>query len=695
MMLFKLSFQNIKKSFKDYAVYFFTLILGVAIFYVFNALESQTVLLNVSKQTKSIIELMMNSLSVVSVFIAFVLGFLIIYASRFLMKRRHKEFGIYMTLGMSKGSISKILLFETIGIGIISLVVGLFLGVLASQMMSVVVANSFEADMTKFTFVFSKVSLVKTLIYFSIMYLCVMIFNTISVSKCKLIDLLSSNKKSEKVTLRNPILCSFIFAIGVGCLSFAYYKVTIGVDTLQDAKEIFLPIILGLVSTFLIIWSLSSVLLRIVKCSKNFYYHHLNSFIVRQISSKINTAVMSMSVITIMLFVTICVLSSALSIKNSMTYNLKTLAPLDIQIVKRMDLDQKSTITGMPYKDIMESNDFIDTKLDIVESLSQAGFDSEMYFQDVYDFYTYEIPNVTLETTLGSAYDSIKEKYPFMKYDTTERFIYVSDYNRLAEIYQKPTFKLNDNEYILLADYASVFEIREAGLLANTPIVIEGSSFYPKYQECQDGFVEMSSGHINAGIFLLPDSANISEYRGENILLANYKASTDEEKKSIEEKVDALSKTSYFQNLTYSKISANTKISIYENSIGLSAMVTFIGLYLGIIFLISSAAILALKELSESADNKIRYQMLRKLGCDEGMIKKALFRQILLFFLFPLLFAIIHSIFGIQFCNYILETFGSEKLLTSIVMTAVFLVFIYGGYFLLTYFCSKNIIRER
>ena len=98
MMLFRLSLQNIKKSFKDYAIYFFTLILGVAIFYLFNSLESQTVLLNVSSRTKEIIELMMNMLSGVSVFVALVLGFLIIYASRFLMKRRNQEFGVYLTL---------------------------------------------------------------------------------------------------------------------------------------------------------------------------------------------------------------------------------------------------------------------------------------------------------------------------------------------------------------------------------------------------------------------------------------------------------------------------------------------------------------------------------------------------------------------------------------------------------------------
>ena len=105
MTTIKLSFRNIKKSFKDYAIYFFTLILGVAIFYVFNSIESQTVLLDVTQSTYEVIEMMTNMLSAASVFVAFILGFLIIYASRFLMKRRNKEFGIYMLLGMSKRKI--------------------------------------------------------------------------------------------------------------------------------------------------------------------------------------------------------------------------------------------------------------------------------------------------------------------------------------------------------------------------------------------------------------------------------------------------------------------------------------------------------------------------------------------------------------------------------------------------------------
>ena len=124
-MLCKLSLKNIKKSIKDYAIYFFTLILGVAIFYVFNALESQTVLMDVSSSTKEIIKLMMTMLSSVSIFVSFILGFLIIYASRFLMKRRNKEFGVYLTLGMSKRKISMILFFETLFIGFYHLLLDL------------------------------------------------------------------------------------------------------------------------------------------------------------------------------------------------------------------------------------------------------------------------------------------------------------------------------------------------------------------------------------------------------------------------------------------------------------------------------------------------------------------------------------------------------------------------------------------
>ncbi len=685
-MLFKLAFKNIKKSVSDYAIYFFTLVLGVAIFYVFNAIDSQTAMMKVSESTKDIIDLMLNMLSGVSVFVSFVLGFLIIYASRFLMKRRNKEFGIYMTLGMSKGKISKILVVETFLIGLLSLVVGLLLGSALSQVMSVIVANMFEADLTEFTFVISTNAIIKTIIYFGIMYLLVMIFNTISVSRCKLIDLINANKKTETVKLKNPYLCIVIFVIAVVMLGYAYYQVTGNVENLRETWQIFLPIGLGAVGTFLLFFSLSGLVLRVLQHFKKFYYKGLNSFTIKQFSSKINTTVFSMTVICLMLFVTICVFSSCMSMKNAMTSNLQELAPIDIQLLKTKNIPREF-IEEYGYNEQQVNNSYIS----IEDDLKSVGFNINDYYKDIVDINTYTTNELTVRSTLGSAYEEVYKKYPFMTYDAIEEIVTVSDYNKVAKLLGLDTYTIDSDEYLVIADYDNMVDVRNMALELETPITIDGKTYYPKYDKCMDGFLEISNSHINDGVFIVPDSAVSNLTVEEEYMYANYKADTEEEKQEIEDLL--LSKSDALLNIG-STISAGTRLSIYEGSVGLGALVTFIGLYLGVIFLISSAAILALKELSEATENKERFKMLRKIGADEKIINKALFRQIAIFFLAPLVIAIIHSIFGIMFCNYILETFGNESLLLAIVLTALLLVVIYGGYLLITYYCSKRIIKE-
>lgn len=685
MMLCKLSLKNIKKSFKDYAIYFFTLILGVAIFYVFNAIDSQTVMMDVTSSTREIIKLMTNMLSGVSVFVSFILGFLIIYASRFLIKRRNKEFGIYLTLGMSKRKISMILFFETLFIGIISLAVGLLIGVILSQFMSLLVANMFDANMTKFTFIFSSSACLKTIIYFAIMYLLVMIFNTINISKCKLIDLLYGDKKSETIKLKNSIICIIVFIIAACALGYAYYLVTGGFEHLDTADKIFKPIILGVISTFFIFWSLSGLILKFVMSIKSLYYKGLNSFTLRQISSKINTTVFSMTVICLMLFVTICVLSASLTLKNSLQANVNKLSPADIQLSKRMNLNENSLNDGYTKEEIDNSS------LDIRDTFKEVNFNIEDYFKEYVEINIYQTEDLTLNHTLGSRLDSIKDKYLFLKYDSKEDIMKLSDYNKIAKFYGNKEYTLGANEYMIVADFELMVNVRNIALENNESINVFGTNLKPKYTECQDGFIEISSQHINTGIIIVPDSIVDENYKAYNVVTANYKATNKDDKIEVENRILKTISNSVSSTL----LSNNTKLDITEASMGLGALVTFIGLYLGIIFLISSAAILALKELSESSDNKERFKMLRKIGTDEKMLNKALFRQIAIFFMFPLLIAIVHSVFGIMFSVKILEIFGNDELLPSIVMTSIFLVIIYGGYFLLTYFCSKNIIKER
>ncbi len=683
-MLFKLSLKNIQKSIKDYAIYFFTLILGVAIFYVFNAIDDQTVMMNVSKATYEIIKLLTNILSGVSIFVSFILAFLIIYASRFLIKRRNKEFGIYLTLGMSKRKISLILFFETLIIGIMSLVVGLGIGFLLSQLMSILVANMFEADLTQFKFIFSKGACIKTLIYFSIMYFVVMIFNTINISKCKLIDLIQANKKSEKIKLKNPYLCTIIFIISCIILGYAYYLVTGGLDKLTNANGVFIPIILGAISTFFIFWSLSGLLLKILMSMKKIYYKGLNSFTLRQFSSKINTTVFSMTVICLMLFITICILSSAISMKNSMTANLKKLAPADIEMTKKVNISS----TNQYYS----QEEIEDAKISLEETLNRLEFNINTNFKDIIQFNTYTINDLTLKSTLGEYYQIAKKKYPLLLYDKEETLIKISDYNKMAKLFHLKEYSLKSDEYIVVANYKELSQIRDEGLKRKTKITINNKIYHPKYSKCMDGFYEMNSSYANLGFLIFPDNVVNGAIKEEEILIANYKANNAKQKKIIDNRVEEMDKKEYIRNTT---LEARPRTYIAEASVGLGAMVTFIGLYLGIISLISCAAILALKELSESSDNIEKFKMLRRIGVDEKAIHKALFRQIGIFFMFPLLIAIIHSIFGIKFCNFILSAFGNEKMIESIMITAVFIIAIYGGYFLVTYICSKNIIKEK
>ena len=696
-MLFKLSIRNMKKSFKDYAIYFLTLVLGVAIFYMFNSLDSQQAMLQVSESTREMIKLMIETLGMISVFIAIVLGLLIVYANNFLVNRRKREFGIYMTLGMGRKQISSIILLETILIGIISLAVGLFIGIFASQFMSVLVAKLFEADMTEFTFVFSKDACVKTCIYFAVMYIAVIIFNTLTISRYKLINLLTAVRKNEKVKMKNPIISILVFIISAVILGYAYYLVTGGVRELRTADALLKPILMGIVGTIGIFWSLSGFILRVIQSSKNVYLKGTNMFVLRQLNNKINTNIVSMTVICLMLFMTISVLSGSLSIKSALDSELVKFTPVDVNLYKPAYLPESYVNSYTKNTIYYTEEQKEDSRHSISYTLETNGYDMNN-LKDIVEIPIYALPKWTMKYSLGEYYESTKSQYPMLSYDMSEQIIKVSDYNKIAKLYGEGEYSLNDDEYIVLCNYEQMEDIRNQTLNTNSNIEVNGKIYHSKYNECKDGFVYMATTEANAGIILVPDTFELKDEDTEQYLLvANYNAETDEEKQEIENTLIGTGNPEFFKNIEEKGIELEglSKISIMESSKGLATIIIFIAIYLGIIFLIASSAILALKQLTESSDNKQRYTILRKIGCDEKMINQALFRQIFIFFMMPLILAMIHSIFGIKFILSMLEVLASpDELLPSIIVTAIIIGIIYGLYFLATYLGSKNIIKE-
>ena len=674
MTLSKLAVKNIRKSIKDYSIYFFTLVIGVIIFYVFNAIESQSIALSVSKRAYETIELMNQFLSSVSVFVAIVLGGLIIYASRFLIKRRNKEFGVYLTLGMSKRKMSVMLFFETLLIGVISLFVGLILGVAVSQLMSVMVAGSFEADMSRFNFVFSPKAAVKTGIYFGIMYVVVMIFNTVSVGKCKLIDLLHGDKKSERMSLKNPIVCAVIFVLSAALLGFAYYRM-INILKMNDVKQVGFVLLMGAVSTFFIFWSVSGMMLTLFKGMKGVYFKKLNSFTLRQFSYKANTMVISMTVICLMLLLTIVLLGTAFSMSRSLNGNIKKLLKCDLYLYKGMDVSEDVSAD--------------ETESGILKDLSDNGFEADN-FSDMVKYYVYGEDGLTEGSYCGEYIKELTDNYLFVREENLLMIMKESDYNKVAELIGQEKIDIEGDEYVIVGNFEPSLEVRNRLLKENKKITVNGNELNPKFDHCINGMVSMIGTPSEEGMYIVPDDVVSEDMRRYERVLANYKEGSDAQKAAIEEKLIGILDMLWDRDAS---ISYKTKEEMKAASTGLAAMVTFIRMYVGIIFLIARAAVLSLKELSESADNVKRYDVLRRIGTDESMINGALFKQIGMFFLFPMLLACVHSVVGFKTANVILESMGSKQTIFSLLSTAAVILAVYGGYFVLTYFTSKRIIK--
>ena len=666
-MLFKLSLKNIRKSYKDYTIYFLTLILGVSIFYVFNSIESQQAMFALSKSTREIIKLMITMLSGISVGVSVILGFLIIYANGFLIRRRKKEFGIYMTLGMRKQNISMILIGETFIIGVLSLAAGIAIGVFASQFMSILIGKMFEADMSQYYFVFSREALIKTILYFGIMFMLVILLNVFAIGKYKLVDLMNASRKNQVMKLKKPFLSVSVFVLAAAVLIYCYYSITAGYQELSN-KKVLLIIVLGSVSTYGFFWSLSGFFLTVLQKRKKFYLKNLNAFVLRQVHSKINTMVFTMTIICLMLFVSIGAITMGMSLKETGNQEIKLGAPADISIEKKVKKKNHATV---------------------IEELEEHGIGKEQFSENV-EIAKYQSEEITMdELLLPEDVEELSEQYPYMLWESKADLYSVSEYNKIASLYGNETFSLEEDEYIAICQFKTFQNYQDRALQNGKELHLGDSAYKPKYDVCKAGMLQLGTHRLVFCVVILPDSAfQDTAYvnKAADLFAANYESSKKEEVEKLDVEIRDLCEK---KNWT-----SNTKIQIRESSVGVSAIVTFVGLYIGIIFMITSAAILALKELSEASDNKERYMLLRNLGVESEMIHKALFMQIGIFFILPLILAVVHAIFGIAFMNKMLVILLDQNLLKPIIISCLIYGVIYIIYFLSTYFGSVRIVEE-
>ena len=674
-MYFKLAFKNIKKSYKNYVIYFLTLIFGICIFYTFNSIESQSVMMELNEQKQSAFMMAEQLMGYFSVFIAFVLGFLIVYANNYLIKRRKKEFGIYMTLGMENGSLSKMIFLETLFIGAISLGIGVVLGIMLSQALSVLTAYMFQVDLTKFQFVFSPLGFKRTVLCFSIIYLVVLIFNFISVRKIKLIDLLTASKRNEKPTIKNLWISVILFLVSVGILGIAYYKVIHDGIAFASFNALGLPILLGCIGTFIFFYSLTGFFLKVIQGNKKFYLRDLNMFVMKQISSKINTTFVSLSFICLMLFLAICTFSGGLGINRAINADLKDLTKFDVTFWSN---------SGENIENLLKEKN--------IDISNIAKEDSNMVMYD---------SGVKYSSFLSKEGMTAMKNYFPVANDNDILVIGENGYNNTLKLLGKEPVNLKENQYLAVGNIDEmkkwVNESLENGNMDQMKKLVNKSSENGKKINISGKTLEPANKkYENINLYNFTMKGDILIFVVKDSLLEGLKPVSSrfnmmlKDNSNTKEELEAIR-----DQLVESQVYSITKKEIYDNAAGLGATMAYLGIYLGLIFIITSAVVLAIQQLTESTDNVERYRLLKEIGVDQKMINKAIFTQVGVYFMLPLSLAIVHSIVGLKISSTIVGVFGNASIMPNIIITAIIFVIIYGGYFLATYLGAKKNINER
>ncbi|MGU8921990.1 ABC transporter permease [Clostridium perfringens] len=674
-MYFKLAFKNIKKSYKNYVIYFLTLIFGICIFYTFNSIESQSVMMELNEQKQSAFMMAEQLMGYFSVFIAFVLGFLIVYANNYLIKRRKKEFGIYMTLGMENGSLSKMIFLETLFIGAISLGIGVVLGIMLSQALSVLTAYMFQVDLTKFQFVFSPLGFKRTVLCFSIIYLVVLIFNFISVRKIKLIDLLTASKRNEKPTIKNLWVSVILFLVSVGILGIAYYKVIHDGIAFASFNALGLPILLGCIGTFIFFYSLTGFFLKVIQGNKKFYLRDLNMFVMKQISSKINTTFVSLSFICLMLFLAICTFSGGLGINRAINADLKDLTKFDVTFWSN---------SGENIENLLKEKN--------IDISNIAKEDSNMVMYD---------SGVKYSNFLSKEGMTAMKNYFPVANDNDILVIGENGYNNTLKLLGKEPVNLKENQYLAVGNIDEmkkwVNESLENGNMDQMKKLVNKSSENGKKINISGKTLEPANKkYENINLYNFTMKGDILIFVVKDSLLEGLKPVSSRFNMMLKDNSNTKEELENVRDqLVESQVYSITKKEIYDNAAGLGATMAYLGIYLGLIFIITSAVVLAIQQLTESTDNVERYRLLKEIGVDQKMINKAIFTQVGVYFMLPLSLAIVHSIVGLKISSTIVGVFGNASIMPNIIITAIIFVIIYGGYFLATYLGAKKNINER
>lgn len=663
-MYTKLAITNIKNNRQFYFPYLLTGIITVAMFYIMCALESNPGIQSMpgAKDLGLILRLGIGVIGIFAVIFLF-------YTNSFIIKRRKKELGIYNILGMEKRHIAKILSKEAFFTAIIAIGGGLVTGVLFHKLACMLLYRMIGFN-GGITFSFSKKGVMITAILFAIVYLLTYIYDLFQVQLANPIELLQSGNKGE----REPKTKAIMAVLGVLCLGAGYFIAITTKNPIKALTLFFVAVILVIIGTYLLFTAGSIALLKILRRNKGYYYQtkHFTSVSGRIYRMKQNAVGLA----------NICILSTMVLVAVSTTVSLyvgvedimKERYPNEINIRAYYDTGAPSedSIAPIVEKSVKESGRKIRHEEDYLE----------LYFAAIKDQGQYSLDKEKVKT----AGDRVSGFVVLTREDCKKK-------------YNEEIPELAENEVAL-------FTIKKTDM---DTLVLENRSYHVKeikqFQNTED--FETIADMMDEYYYVI-----VNDVQDMERLWQLQKDIYQENSSSISRQVrldidgDSEQKKECFENIktalgpeqAKARILIDSRQSSLDEFYQIYGGFLFLGLFLGILFLMITVLIIFYKQISEGYDDKERFSIMEKVGMSNDEVKATIRSQVRTVFFLPILMAAIHVGMAFPMIKRLLSLFGlSNTALFAGCMAGTILVFalIYLLVFLKTSKTYYKIVGEQ
>lgn len=714
-MLCKLAWGNVRRAGRDYLVYLITLALGVTVFYAFNTISEQAASAGLSKEIGDVIGSITSGLTV---FLAAVMGFLMVYANNFIMKRRKQQFGLYQVLGMGRGQVALVMTLETAIVSLGALAIGLACGIGLSQLMTFFTASLFRTQIANFHFFVSTDAALFTVECLAVIFFVTLVFNLRVVAKAKVIDLMGARRSNETVAVRNPWVSAALFVVGCVLVGVAYERllrdgIPVMMNSQEEMSRFYITTGTVIVGTILLFFGLSGFLLKALQAARGLWWRGLNMFTLRQLAAKVNTVSMSMAVISMILFLAFTSVTTGMSIANVMNEGVERGTPADyttqvvyhsptaIHELQKPELTSGLASTTRPVDVLDAATQAQHANGSTVNLAAIAGTSVQV---DVYDaapaageqplVSTAEFARATGKT-LPQAVNTGDDR------DSAMGIMSESTYNHYLAFRGKEGVSLGADGYLVTSDLgASVVDIYNAALAAGHEVTLGSHTLRPTRATVDTDastFVNMATGS-NPGTLVVPDEvlASLNLPVQYSYLLLDYPAGSDAS--AIDKKFGNAANYGTVTDAAGQDVGSfgmgSTRIGIYESTDSSNGLISYLSIYIGFVLVVACGAILTIQQLSGVADAQPSYRLLAELGTDAASLHRSLLAQQAVFFAFPLVVALTHSAVALHVIIDVVETVGALTIGGTVGLACAIFVAAYGGYFLLTYAMGAGMVRE-